>query len=92
MEVAIQAIPQTLTDQMIEEASFVDEEIQQVNEVYKHVKNELTAVARMVMRGTRMLMPKKLRAQTLVCTQECHQWIVRTKQRLRETVWWLLRN
>jgi len=100
MQVAIQAVPQALTGRMVEETSIVYEEIRtvwqavqtgdfaQVDDVYRHVKNELTTVGRIVMRETRMLIPEKLRTQTLACAHECHQGIVRTKQRLSDTVWW----
>jgi len=73
MQVVIQAIRQALTGRMIEETAFVDEVCQAVqtgdfnpgDDLYKHLKNELTTVGRIVMGGTQMLFPKTLRAQIL---------------------------
>ena len=40
------------------------------------------------MRGPRIIIPSKLRKQTLNLAHEGHQGIVKTKARLREKVWW----
>ena len=60
-----------LTGRMMEEASLVDVDIpqvwqavqrgdfNQVDDVYKQVKNEMTTVGHIVMRGTRTLIQKK---------------------------------
>jgi hypothetical protein len=42
----------------------------------------------LLLRGTRIVMPKCLRHQTLSLAHEGHQGIVRTKQLLRQKVWW----
>ena len=41
-----------------------------------------------VLRGRRIVMPGSLRKQTLQLAHEGHQGIVKTKQLLREKVWW----
>ena len=41
-----------------------------------------------MLRGTRLVTPKKLRKQLLELAHEGHQGIVKIKQRLRSKVWW----
>ncbi|XP_028516760.1 uncharacterized protein K02A2.6 [Exaiptasia diaphana] len=43
---------------------------------------------RLVMRGSRVVIPKSLREQVLKLAHEEHQGIVTTKSRLRTKVWW----
>ncbi|PFX16626.1 hypothetical protein AWC38_SpisGene19096 [Stylophora pistillata] len=45
--------------------------------------NELMALEKLVLKGTRLVIPKKLRKQILDPAHEGHQGIVKTKQRLR---------
>ena len=93
---ALRAIP----IQEIEEASARDEEISmlrkcvQTNDwtvgdpAFKAARNELTVVGKLVLRGTRLVIPQKLRKQVLELAHEGHKGIVKTKQRLRPKVWW----
>ena len=57
--------------------------------VYRAVRNELTVLGRLVLRETRLVIPKKLRKQALELAHEGHQDVVKTKQRLCTKVWWL---
>ena len=59
---------------------------------YKAVRNELTLLGKLVLRGTRIVMPKQLRKSTLELAQEGHMGIVKTKIRLRSKVWTERRN
>ena len=98
--VAENAAPRAIPIQEIEEASAEDEEIAvlrncvQTNDwtvgepAFKAVRNELTVLGKLVLRGTRLVIPKKLRKQILDLAHEGHQGIVKTKQRLRTKVWW----
>ncbi len=52
------------------------------------MKDELSVVGKVILRGTRIVMPPSLRSNTLTLAHEGHQGIVKTKQRLREKVWW----
>ena len=86
--------------QEIEEASLEDEEIAMLRKcvqtsdktvgepAFKAVRNELTVLGNLVLRGTRLVIPKKLRKQVLDLAHEDHQGIVKTKQRLSTKVWW----
>ena len=84
----------------IEEESAADPEISQLQECistgdwdkappqYKHVRNELSSLGKLVLRGMRLLIPRKLRERVLDLAHEGHQGLVKTKQRLRTKVWW----
>ena len=95
-----EATPKAFTTAEVEQESAKDSEIR---ELRKHVQNglqfradkryqkifpELSTMGMIVMRGGRIVMPRSLRSQTLHLAHEGHQGIVRTKQRLREKVWW----
>ncbi|XP_046581664.1 uncharacterized protein K02A2.6-like [Haliotis rubra] len=58
------------------------------NTKYVPVRNELSAIGKIVLRGTRILIPKLLRENVLQLAHEGHPGIVRMKQRLRSKVWW----
>lgn len=49
---------------------------------FKAARKELTVLETLVLRGTRLVMPQKLRKQVLKLAQEGHQGIVKTKQGL----------
>ena len=97
--VAENAAPRAIPIQEIEEASAEDDEITmlrkcvQTNDwtvgepAFKAVRNELTVLGKLVLRGTRLVIPRKLRKQVLELAHEGHQGIVKTKQRLRTKVW-----
>ena len=55
---------------------------------YKMVWDELSVCDDMLMRGNRLVIPERLRGKVLDLAHEGHQGIVRTKQRLRCSVWW----
>ena len=52
------------------------------------VSSELRAIGKLVLRGTWILIPSKLRTQVLVHAHEGHPGIVSMKQRLQAKVWW----
>ncbi len=96
------AAPRAIPIQEIEEASAEDDDDDitllrkcvQTNDwnvaepAFKVVRNELTVLGKVVLTGTRLVIPRKLRKQVLDLAQKGHQGIVKTKQRLRTKVWW----
>jgi len=54
---------------------------------YKNVRNELSLADGLVMRGDRIVIPQKLQDRVIKTAHRSHQGIVKTKQFLRETVW-----
>ena len=98
--VAQLAVPAALSVQDIEDASADDEDLQVVRSClksgnwnnchrdYAAVRHELTRIGKLVLRGTRLVIPAVLRADVLKLAHEEHQSIVKTKQRLRSKVWW----
>lgn len=99
--VAKEAVPQAMSMKEIDRESETDEELKTVRQCiqtdkweqckiasYRAVKNELTYLGNIVIRGTRIVIPKKLREQVIEIAHEGHQGIVKTKQRLRTKVWW----
>ena len=52
------------------------------------VKNELCCVGKLILRGSRIIIPKSLRPEVLALAHEGHQGIIKTKNRLRSKVWW----
>ena len=55
---------------------------------YMCVKNELYVLGKLVLRGTRIVIPRRLRDDVLHLAHEGHKGIVKMKQRLRIKVWW----
>ena len=55
---------------------------------YLPVRGELSVTVKLVLRGTRIVIPKQLRCQVLELAHEGHPGIVAMKQRLRTKVWW----
>jgi hypothetical protein len=99
--VAKTAIPKAMNSREIEEASSCDEELMTVRQCietgnwgspkcasYKSVRDELCIVGKIVLRGTRMVIPQKLRPRVIELGHEGHQGILKMKQRLRTNVWW----
>ena len=85
----------------IERASEHDPELKSVRECllngkwhalefkeYLPVRGELSAIVKLVLRGTRIVIPKQLRCQVLELAHEGHPGIVAMKQHLRTKVWW----
>lgn len=58
------------------------------DKAFQIVKDELSVVGKLVLRGTRIVMPETLRNTTLKIAHECHPGIVLMKRRLRTKVWW----
>ena len=54
---------------------------------YLPVRGELSAIGKLVFRGTRIVIQKKLRCQVLKLAHEGYPGIVARKQRLRTKVW-----
>ena len=98
--VALESVPIALKIQEIEKVSADDEELQVVRGClasgnwegapmsYVCVRNELTFIGHVILRGTRIVIPEKLRPRVLRLTHEGHQGIVKMKERLRSKVWW----
>ena len=97
--VAKMSTPVAMTTREIEEKSGDDEVLHKVRQVirtgiwdelpeYKFVKHELSNIGKLVLRGTRIVIPEVLRKQVISLAHEGHQGIVKCKQRLREKVWW----
>ena len=86
----------------IESASAEDEELQAVRNCLAHasgnwekgprsfvmVRNELTFIGQVILRGTRIVIPKVLRSRVLELAHSGHQGIVKMKKRLRSQLWW----
>ena len=99
-EVTLQAVPVALQIEEIEEVSFQDEALEAVREAletghwgkapkaYKLVCHELARIGKVVLRGTRRVVPRQLRRRVLDLVHEGHQCIVKTKEHLRSKVWW----
>lgn len=99
--ITVKAVPKAMTAAEIEKVALNDKEMEQLRQAiqtgrwegtgcseYLHVANELCVVGGIVMRGTRMLIPKSLRATVLTIGHEGHLGVVSMKQRLRTKVWW----
>ena len=98
--VAENAVPSSVPIQEIEKASACDEELSMVRDAvrsgrleelpksYRNVGAEITILRKLILRGTRLVIPKSLRARILDLAHEGHQGIVKTKQRIRSKVWW----
>ena len=99
--VAVSATPNAMTTLEVEEASAEDEELAEVRKcingtswdqlVYKKClpcRGKLCAIGQLILRGTRIIIPKRLRPRVLTLAHEGHLGIVGTKQKLRSKVWW----
>ena len=89
-------MPVALSPEEIEEASYNDEELCLVKNCvksgnwqkctipsYAHVKDELCTYGEILLRGTRIVVPKVLRDKVVRLAHEGHQGVVKTKCRLR---------
>ena len=97
--IAKNAVPKALTINEVRRKSSEDQEVRDIvqkikagksisKEKFRQMESEFSVVDGVVLRGTRILMPKSMRKETINLAHEGHQGIVRTKQRLREKVWW----
>lgn len=95
------AVPKAMSAEEIEQAALDDEEMTELRRAiqtgkwegvkcseYLPVANELCVVGGIVMRATRIVIPKNLRATVLTIGHEGHLGVVSMKQRLRTKVWW----
>jgi hypothetical protein len=55
---------------------------------YYLVKNELSVKNSIILKGTKLVIPKCLQPRILKLAHESHQGVDKTKQFLREKVWW----
>ena len=90
--VALESVPIALKIQEIEKVSAKDEELQVVlgclasgnwegaPKSYVCVRNELTFIGHVILRGTRIVIPEKLRQRVLRLAHEGHQGIVKMKE------------
>ena len=98
--VASAAAPVAITIQEIERASAQDTELSQIHSAiqsgnlddipapFKMVRNELTNIGFVILRGPRIVPPQSLCDDIISLAHEGHQGIVKTKERLRSKVWW----
>ena len=98
--VASHASPVALRTKEVEQASVQDSELQAIRKCliagkwdsvpkqYIPVRNELTFICHVILRGTRIVMPQSLRKRVVNLAHEGHQGVVKTKERLRSKVWW----
>ena len=99
--VARTAVPQAMTGKEVEEESAADKELENLRQCietgswenpscasYKPIQEELCVIGKTVLRGRRIVIPRKLRARVIELGHEGHQGMVKTKQRLRTKVWW----
>ena len=92
--VAISATPSAMTTKQVESASAEDKELAELREAirtghfenckaYAPIAGELCVIGQLILRGTRIVLPQKLRQQALALAHEGHLGIVGTKQNLR---------
>ena len=97
--VAFNATPRAMNTREVEEASATDDELHKVRTAiktgcfddckpYAPIAGELCVIGQLVLRGTRVILPSKLRPRALALAHEGHLGIVGTKQKLRTKVWW----
>ena len=84
----IRYIAENAVLQEIEDASAEDKEIAMLRKCVQTNDWTVGESAFKAVRGTRLVIPIKLRKQVLDLAHEGHQGIVKTKQRLRTKVWW----
>ena len=99
--VARESTPVAMTTREIERVSDTDPELIAVRECllkgkwdklpfkeYLPFRDELSAIGKLVLRGTRIVIPKALREQCLTLGHDGHPGIVSMKRRLRSVVYW----
>ena len=98
--VASSAVPCAITPKEMEIMSSKDEEFAILRQciqtedwkncpkAYIPSRYELTTLGQLILRGTRIVVPKELRPRIVLLAHEGHQGVVKTKQRLRSKVWW----
>ena len=58
------------------------------NTAYKTLRDDLTCLGKLVLRGSRIVIAEKLHQRVMDIAHEGHQGMVKTKERLRTKVWW----
>ena len=98
--VAIHSTPRAVTTKEIEQESATDELGKVRDNIlsgdwrngeapeYRAISTELCCLGKLILRGTRMVIPRALRPRLLEIAHEGHPGIVQMKQRLRTKVWW----
>ncbi|MEW8548477.1 MAG: DDE-type integrase/transposase/recombinase, partial [Candidatus Thiodiazotropha sp.] len=98
--VAREATPSAITTREVEEASKDDAELSNVRSCliqekwdkscanYIPVKDELCKIGYILLRGSRLVIPEKLRLKCIKLAHQGHLGVVGTKQQLRSKVWW----
>ena len=98
--IALHAVPAALRIKEIEQVSAQDSELQALRRCviegkwdnapkqYLPVRNELTFIGHVILRGTRIVIPQALRKRVVSLAHEGHQGVTKTKERLRTKVWW----
>lgn len=98
------SVPKSFTLAELEEATTNDEELQALTvalksgnwtkkspflKPYYHLRNEFVLANNgMVLRDSRIVIPRNLRQRTLEIAHQSHQGIVKTKMLIRSKVWW----
>ena len=101
--VAENSVPKAMTLEEIENESSKDELFQKIRQYihedkwpvrdktltpYFKVRHELSVQGNLILRGSKLVIPRKLQARVLSILHETHQGIYRSKALLREKVWW----
>ena len=101
--VAENSVPKAMTLEEIENESSKDELFQKIRQYihedkwpvrgktltpYFKVRRELSVQGNLILRGSKLVIPRKLQARVLSILHETHQGIYRSKALLREKVWW----
>lgn len=99
--VAETSTPNAMSTRQIERESDKDPELVDVREciqtgkwhniqekLYLTVREELCCIGKLILRGTRIVIPTELRTHVLELAHEGHPGIVVMKRRLRAKVWW----
>ena len=96
--VALSAVPKSMTVQEIERASDEDSELSEVRRSLNsggkdcpkpyNLIEDLCVLGKLVLRGTRIVIPSKLRGRVIALAHEGHIGVVGCKHRLRTKVWW----
>ncbi|XP_053384619.1 uncharacterized protein K02A2.6-like [Mercenaria mercenaria] len=96
------SVPKAMTLDQIDKESSQDKFTQQLIKCINHdkwpkaeefktffkIRRELSTHNNIILRGNRIVIPQAMRGQVLKIAHESHQGIVKTKQMLREKVYW----
>lgn len=94
------SVPKSMSLSEIRQATLADKDLQDLTSslqtqrwakdlrFYELIESELCVVDDILLRGTRIVLPKSLQQRSLELSHEGHMGIVAMKQRLRSKVWW----